>query len=164
NSFLAIYDTSDPTQTADQLLSINLADPARDVAISRGIGYVVDGNELDVVNYLPFDTKGVRPTVSITALTTDEDIVTPGIQVLEGSTVPISVNATDDVQVRNVELLVNGQVVQNAVSYPFNLFAIAPELTVGATSFTVQVRATDTGGNVGVSNILTISLIADNSP
>jgi methionine-rich copper-binding protein CopC len=164
NSFVAIYDTSDPTKTANQLLSINLPGPARDVAISRGIAYVVDGNELDVVNYLPFDTKGIAPTVSISTSAQDEDSVTPGLQVFEGSTVPIAVNATDDVQVANVELLVDGQVVQNAVSFPFNLSAIAPTITGTASSFTVQVEAIDTGGNVGLSNVLTIGLLSDTSP
>jgi len=41
----------------------------------------------------------------------DLDPQAAGIQVLEGATIPVSIRATDDVQVRSLELLVNGQVV-----------------------------------------------------
>jgi hypothetical protein len=72
----------------------------------------------------------------------------------------VLVNVLDDVQVRNVELIVNGQVVQNDVSFPFDLSAVALGLD-GTDSVTIQVRATDTGGNVSLSNILTVALVPD---
>ena len=49
----------------------------------------------------------------------------PGIQVLEGTSIVIDADISDDVQVRNVELLVNDVVVANDVSFPFDLSAVA---------------------------------------
>jgi hypothetical protein len=124
------------------------------VALASGIAYVADGSAgLQVVNYLPFDTKGQPPTASISSPGT------AGPQLVEGSTIPVQVTVSDDVQVRNVELLLNGQVVANDVSAPFEFFATAPTLASGATQVTLQVRATDTGGNVALSNTLTYSLV-----
>ncbi len=111
-----------------------------------------------------FDTNGIPPTASISTTATDVDLIaTPGLQVLEGSTLPIQAVVNDDVQVQNVELLVNGQVVQNAVSFPFNFSVIAPTIATSGSSFTIQLLATDTGGNVGLSNVLTIGLVSDTS-
>jgi len=59
---------------------------------------------------------------------------------------------------------VNGQVVANDVSGPFDFGVIAPILASGATSVTFQARATDTGGNVGLSNVLTYNLTRDLTP
>ncbi len=72
--------------------------------------------------------------------------------------------ASDDVQVSKVELLMNGQVVASAVSAPFDLSAVAPTLASGETTVAFQVRATDTGGNVGLSNTLTYNLTPDITP
>ena len=58
----------------------------------------------------------------------------------------------------------NGNVVTNDVSAPFDLLATMPTLASGATSANIQVRATDTGGNSTLSNILTYELIKDNAP
>ncbi len=164
NSYVEVYDTSNPDVTADRLLQIPLSAGASDVAISNGIAYVGEDGQLQVVNYLQFDNKGVPPTATITTSAPDVDLLTPGLQVLEGSTLPIQVNASDDVQVAKVELLVNGNVVQTAVSYPFNFFALAPTVAQSGNSFTVQVEAFDTGGNVGFSNVLTVGLENDTSP
>ncbi|MGH2413758.1 MAG: Ig-like domain-containing protein, partial [Microcystaceae cyanobacterium] len=118
--------TSDPTVTG----SINSSS-----AIASGIAYVADGTGgLQIINYLPFDNRGVAPTVSISSSIADADPNTSGILVVEGSAVPIKVTINDDVQVRNVELLVNGQVVTNDVSTPFDFFANVPILASGATS------------------------------
>jgi hypothetical protein len=164
NNFLQVYDTSDPNNVANLLLQLPLSTNGRDVAISRGLAYVAEGDRIEVVNYLPFDNQGVPPAVNISTTATDVDLINDGLQVFEGADVPVRVNVTDDRQVRNVELLVNGQVVSNDVSFPFDFFAVAPQVAPGATSFTVQVRATDTGGNVALSNVLTIGLVTDTSP
>jgi len=84
--------------------------------------------------------------------------------VLEGTDVPIRAAVTDDVQVRNVDLLVNGEVVRSDVSFPFDFSAVAPNIEGGSDSFTVQVRATDTGGNSALSDVLTIELVPDTFP
>jgi hypothetical protein len=53
-----------------------------------------------------------------------------------------------------VELLVNGQVALNDVSYPFNLTTVMPTIAANAGSdqVTLQVEAIDTGGNTTISN------------
>ncbi|WP_107666422.1 Ig-like domain-containing protein [Cyanothece sp. BG0011] len=158
---VALYDISDPDDTDAFITSFDTPGFTRDIAIASGIAYVADSNGgLQVINYLSFDSQGVAPTVSISS-NADLDPNTAVIEVLEGSSVPIQVDVTDDVQVRNVELLVNGEVVSNDVSFPFDLSAIAlAELPEGS-SATVQVRATDTGGNSTLSNILTLEINPD---
>ena len=83
---------------------------------------------MNVVNYLPFDSLGQPPAVTIST-SADLDPLTVGIQVQNGTTVRVNSNVTDDVQVRNVELLVDGVVVQNDVAFPFDLSAVALETT-----------------------------------
>jgi hypothetical protein len=90
----------------------------------------------------------------------DADSNTPGLQLLEGHTVSIKTTVSDDVQVRNVELLVNGKVVSNDAAFPFDLTALVPAISAGS-SVTLQVRATDTGGNSSLSNLLTLPVVAD---
>ena len=83
--------------------------------------------------------------VSTSAL--DVDPNTPGLQVVRGTTIPVHVNVTDDVQVRDVELLVNDKVVRRDVTFPFDLSAVAFGVDQAATTVKIQARATDTGGN-----------------
>jgi hypothetical protein len=159
---LVLFNVTDPTNTDAFLTSFNLPGNPSDLAIASGIGYVADGSAgLQVVNFLPFDTQGVPPTVSISSPVADADPNTPGTQVVEGSAIAITATVSDDVQVRNVELIVNGQVVTNDVSFPFSLTANSPLLASGQTSVAIQVRATDTGGNTTLSNVLTYGLVAD---
>ncbi len=162
-----LMDLSDPTNTGAYLTQFSLPAAPDDVAIASGIAFVADGSGgLQVVNYEPFDTKGVPPTASISlAPSPNVAVTTSGIQVVEGSNVAIEANVADDVQVRNVELLVNGQEVSNEVSPPFNLSTTLPTIAaVGTTPVTIQVSATDTGGNTSVSNTLSLQLLPDTSP
>jgi streptogramin lyase len=162
NSFIEVYDTSDPTKTANRLLQIPLSGGARNVVISRGIAYVADTSGLEVVNYLPFDNKGIPPQISISTSVASVD--PNSLKVVEGTTIPIRANAFDDVQVRDVQLLVNGQLVRDAVSFPFDFFAIAPTVAQSGSTFTIQAIATDTGGNTMLSNVITIGLVRDTFP
>jgi hypothetical protein len=161
DSFLEVYNTSDPNQTGNRVLQFPLGAGARDVAISRGLGYVAAGNQLSVVSYLPFDNQGVAPTVTMTSLVSDLDPQTPGVQALEGSTAALVAAVADDMQVRDVTLLVNGQPMASDVSYPFDFFTPLPLLSEGAASVTLQLRATDTGGNSALSEMLTLQLTPD---
>src|SRR5205807_297760 len=86
-------------------------------------------------------------------------------EVVEGSTLKLQVTTADDVQVSDVQLLVPGQPVQHAVSFPFNLSTVLPTITQnGSTTVTVQVLATDTGGNVSTPSVLTLDLVPDTTP
>ena len=78
---------------------------------------------------------------------------------------PLQVTATDNIHPRNVELLVNGKVVQNAVTYPFDLSVALPTIAQnGSDLVTIQVLAYDTGGNVGSSGVFTVELVEDGTP
>lgn len=162
-----LFDVSDPTNTNKLLATFILPDiPATpaDVAIANGIGYIAEGpGGLVLLNYLSFDTQGVAPSVSITASAADVDSQTAGTQVVAGTIVPINVTLSDDVQARNVELLVNGKVVANRVSFPWNLTIVAAA-NGGAGPMTIQVRATDTGGNSTLSNLITLQVVPDTQP
>ncbi len=164
---VGLLDLSDPTNTDDVLTVFNTPGVANSVAMADGIGFVADGSAgLAVLNYLPFDNKGIPPTASI-SLPSSVILGTDGsnLEVSEGSTIPVLADVADDVQVRNVELLVNGQVVENAVSAPFNLSVTLPTIAQnGSTPVTIQVEAFDTGGNVGTSNVLSVELVRDTTP
>src|SRR5262249_37483804 len=163
---LDLFDVSDPSNSNSFLTRLALPAEPAGVALASGIAYVADGTGgLQVVNYLPFDTKGQSPTVSISTTVADVDPNTPGVQVLEGASIPVQVSIHDDVQVRSVELLVNGTVVQNDVSFPYdNLLAVAPTLASGASTVTLQVRATDTGGKSALSNAIALGIFRDTTP
>ncbi len=159
---LGIYNVSDPADTDNFITQIDTPGFTNDIAIASGIAFVADGSSgLQVINYLGFDNQGQAPTVIITSPEADLDADVDGIQVLEGSSLPIQVDVEDDVQIRNVELLVNGEVVSNDVSFPFDLTATALNDDPEATRVDVQVRATDTGGNSTISNTLTFNLVPD---
>jgi hypothetical protein len=171
---LDVVDVSNPAKTGVFVTRIDL--PAavsdfssalipHDVVLASGIAFVADANAgLEVVSYLAFDTKGISPVVTVDASAADIDPSTPGVQVTEASTFAVRANIRDDVQIRNVELLINNQVVQNSVSFPFNLSVTAPRLTAQSPTVSVQVRATDSGGNTTLSDPLVIGLLADTRP
>ncbi|MGF1580707.1 MAG: Ig-like domain-containing protein [Gemmataceae bacterium] len=160
-NFVQVYDTSDPTNTNNLVTQFNLSGRARDLKISRGIAYVVVGNRLDVVNYRSFDALGQAPTANIQTDAQDQDPQQDGIQVLEGTRFVVQGVVTDDVQVRQVELLQNGQIVATDTSFPFDFFVTTPPLSEGIGSLGLQIRATDTGGNSTLSEIVTVNIVPD---
>jgi hypothetical protein len=160
---IEVYDVSDPTVVNGKVQEFPLSGSALDVAVSRGLAYVGNGNQLSVVNYLPFDNAGEPPTVSISTPTSDEDPNRSGLQILEGTSIPIRVDATDDVQIRQVELLVNGEQQEVDVSFPFDFSLIVPKLAADAPT-SIVVRAVDTGGNTATSQPLLIDVVGDIFP
>ncbi|MET0650002.1 MAG: Ig-like domain-containing protein [Pyrinomonadaceae bacterium] len=97
------------------------------------------------------DRAGVPPVVSITS-------PAAGGTVVEGSTLPITVQATDDVQVVSVDFIVDGTIVftDSAAPYQFNL-----AVPTGATSLTLGATAIDPGSNVGVAANVVVNVIPD---
>ncbi|PAY17972.1 hypothetical protein CKO51_18350 [Rhodopirellula sp. SM50] len=160
-----VTDLENTATTAETFRArVSLPSAPSDVVIAAGIGYVANGIDgLQVVNFLAFDDQGVPPTVSIDASSADVDALSAGIQVFEGRSLPIELSVSDDVQLRSVELLVDGIVVRNDVSFPFDVTALVPNLTGGATSesLMLQVRGTDTGGNASLSQLLELEVIKD---
>ncbi len=159
---LDLIDVRDPSDTAKFVTRFTLPVKPLDVALANGLAFIADGSAgLIVVNYLANDTKQVAPVASIAVDGIDADPSTPGVQVLEGRTVRITPTVSDDVQVRNVEVLINGNPVSRDVAFPFEFLAQAPAIAAGGTTMTVQVRATDTGGNVALSELVTLTVVPD---
>ena len=97
------------------------------------------------------DRGGVAPTVQITG-------PLGGSTFIEGTTVPIRVQASDDVAVVAVDFLVDGQAVFTDTSEPYQFNLTAP---VGARSVTLGARAIDLGNNVGNATTVQINVIPD---
>jgi streptogramin lyase len=97
------------------------------------------------------DNLGVPPVIQITSPAS-------GSQIIQGSTVTVTANATDDVAVAAVNFLVNGQLAFTATNAPYQYTFTAPStgstLTLGAT-------AVDFGGNVGAAPSVMLNLISD---
>src|SRR6185436_11671155 len=114
---LDIFNGADPQQTNTLLTRVNLPQIPKGLALAGGFAFVADGSSgLQLVNYLAADIQGVAPTVSITLDAIDANPSKPGVQVMEGRAVRIASTISDDVQVRGVELLVNGRVISTDVS------------------------------------------------
>jgi hypothetical protein len=160
-----LFDSSDPTNVSQFLTRFSLPAAANDVAIGAGIAFVANGSSgLQVVNYLPFDTTGIPPTINLDTSNLTPDPTLGGFDAVEGSLLTLNATVSSNVQVRNVELLVNGQVVQNDVSFPFDLSTYLPAIATAGTSVIVQLSATDTGGNTTITNPITINLVPDTTP
>ncbi|MBG6199749.1 Ca2+-binding RTX toxin-like protein [Labrenzia sp. EL_13] len=159
-------DTSNPSDTGDLITRFELPNSPTAVVIAGGVGYVGDASgNLHVVNYAPFDVNGIAPTADFDTLPEDVDPDTPGIQVLEGSRLRLEADVSDDIQVREVELLLNGQALLADLQYPFSFDVVLPELAEGSDGLnTIQIRATDTGGNVGLSQEISFELVSDKLP
>ena len=162
---LQLHNAANNDVTFDLIQEFPTPGTAQSVAVAGGVAFVADGSAgLQIINYLPFDSAGVTPTVAIETNAVDVDSATAGIQLIEGSRIGISPTITDDVQVRNAELLINGETVRNDASFPFDFTTTIPVLANGADSVTLQVRATDTGGNTTLSNEIIIDIVPDTIP
>lgn len=159
---LFVLNNSDPTNTGNFVTRYDLPTVARSLALGAGIAFVAGGTGgLQVVNYAPFDVLGKAPTVATSTPVPDFDDKAAGLQIVEGTSVPVNVVITDDVQVRNVEFLVNGKVTTNDVAFPFDFVVPVPQIAQYGKSLSLQVRATDTGGNVTISAPINVELIPD---
>ncbi|MDG0865163.1 choice-of-anchor D domain-containing protein, partial [Pelomonas aquatica] len=163
---LDLMNVSDPTNTGTLVTRYNLPAVPRDVVIANGLAFVADSTGgLQIVNYVAFDAKGVPPqVVSLQVDAKDADPGTPGVQVLEGRSFTVRPTVADDVQVRNVELLVDGVVVADAPAFPFVFTAQTPTIAAGGNKLSVQVRVTDTGGNSTLSAPVVFDVVKDTFP
>ena len=162
---VTVLQTPNATTTNSVFTQIVLPTIAERLALASGLAYVADGTGgLQLVSYLQFDTGSTPPTISLDPLAGDVDPVMPGVQLYEGSTLSIGNHITDDVQVRSVELLVNGVVTLKDLSYPYDLTTVLPKIATAGNQVTLQVRATDTGGNVQLSSPIVVDLVADTTP
>lgn len=153
---VSIYDVSDPNNSPNFLTDFQTPGVARAVTIYNGIAYVADHTGgMSVVNYLPYDSAGVPPAITILE---PQD----GDSVEGGSVVRVQVNATDDVQVRNVEFYVDNQLLKTDGNYPFEV-TLPVGLNIGDSSVLVA-RASDTGGNATFSDPVVLNITPDSTP
>ena len=97
------------------------------------------------------DTAGIPPTASITS-------PAPGATVIEEATLPISVQAADDVTVAAVSLLVNGVLVATDTAFPYQFTVTVP---IGVSSLTLGATVVDVGGSVGAAPNVVVNVIPD---
>lgn len=72
----------------------------------------------------------------------------------------LQVDANDDTQVVSVDLFVNGSVIASQSSFPFD-FDLS--FAIGGTVM-LQGRAFDSGGSIGLSNVLSVDILQDITP
>jgi hypothetical protein len=130
---------------------------ARDHAVYNGLAYVADGWQgLQVLAYRSYETGDIPPKLEVRSNDLNGSAE-------EGSTFVLRAIVSDDVQVKNVDFWINGELVKVDGGYPFSLAYKVPLLTE-ATEFSAQIIARDTGGNEVRSETLTFSISEDATP
>lgn len=128
------------------------------VTLYNGFAYIADSSAgLQVVNYLAFDALGQAPTVTLTSSAVAGEFE-------EGKVMRATAAVTDDVQVRNVQFFIDGELALTDGNFPFAMRFVTPILADGISRFTLKSIATDTGGNTAESAELTINLVPDATP
>lgn len=128
---------------------------AESVALASGLAYVADGESgLQVVRYLPRDTRGIAPSVILAGGQSEG-------RAEENQVLTLEARVADDVVVSRVEFWLDGEWVATDTSFPFELRYLAPSRSATRTSLTVQARALDTGGNRATSPNLVLELVPD---
>ena len=82
----------------------------------------------------------------------------PNHSALEGSTLPVAVDATDNFAVASVRVLVNGQLQATTQTPPYQLSIPVP---VGETSMVLSAEAVDFAGNRGTSSDVPVIIVRD---
>ncbi len=126
------------------------------IALGDGFGVLTTGaSGIQVFRSRPLvDNGGLAPTVSI---------ITPGEggDVPSGFFVPVTAVAVDDVKVSFVELYVDGELWDIDSTPPFNFFFQTGGISAEQT---IQLQATDLGGNVGLSLPVQVNVVAPPPP
>lgn len=152
---VSLFDLSDPTN----FLLINefaLPAPPTTVSVFNGLAYAGDqSGGLQVVNYLPSDTAGIAPTISLTS-----NFGLSSIE--EGKLARITADVTDDVQPRAVEFYLDGQLSETDNAFPFAFRFVSPTLSQ-TSQFTLRARVFDTGGNFTWTQEFTVTVTADST-
>ena len=122
------------------------------IALDLSFGYLVIPGTLRILKYQNItDPYGIPPVVSITS-------PIPGTTLIQGQTVTFSANATDDVAVASVNLLVNGQPVTTLQASPYQTSYTVPS---SATMLIFSATAVDYGGNIGAAPNVSVQVIPD---
>lgn len=163
---IPITDISDPSTLRPRAI---LNFPDRD---DNGMGIAADGafvylaaDRTNIIKFLSFgdsrlyigqflalsDNRGIPPTAAITP-------PAPGITVIEGSLLPVTVDAADDIGVAAVNFFANGEPVFKATTKPYQFNLTVP---AGSPTLTLSATAADFGGNVGTAQPVVVNVIPD---
>ncbi|MCP5517327.1 MAG: Ig-like domain-containing protein [Verrucomicrobiales bacterium] len=155
-----LYDVRDPENRTEFVTEFPTPGITRSLALHRGQVLAADGDGgLLVFNYLAADTGGAPPTVRLEATF---PLDPPRAE--SGTYAALIAEAADDVLVREVEFHMDGNRVAIDVGYPFEYRFRVPTLTAEKSTFTVRVRAIDTGGNATWSDPAVIAIVPDATP
>lgn len=130
---------------------------AKAISIFNGLAYVADGAAgLQVLNYLPYDAQKRPPTGALVISATNE--------VSAGGYVVVRAEVEDDVQVRNVEFFLNGELLSVDGNFPFEVVYRVPINRVGS-RLVFSARVFDTGGNTTtITNVPSLTIVEDRLP
>jgi sugar lactone lactonase YvrE len=146
-------------------LEIPTPGDAMAVSIYNGFAFVADSSSgVQVINFMPYDFKGVMPTIQLESnFNLTPDPTTGKVKIDEGKRMLLKAIVSDDVMVRNVELYINGEKFATDGNYPFEFTEITPLRSV-MTEFKLKARAYDTGGNYEETDEITLELFPDSVP
>lgn len=110
--------------------------------------------------------QGTAENIEITVVPDNRPVVvllTPvaGAQIIEGSSVTIAADASDDVQVAKVEFFVNGTLSRTVTSSPYRFDYRVP---LGITQISIVAVATDSGGQTASTDPLVLPVEPDPNP
>lgn len=127
-----------------------------DVVARDGVVYLLGNTRrLYTGRYLQVqDGEGIAPDVTIVS---PED----GSSIEERRFLTIQAEASDDLQVKSVEFLVNGEATYVDHHAPFEWVYEVPE---GLSSLVLSANAEDYGGNVGTAEDVSVNVVPDDDP
>lgn len=159
---LWLYDLREPAANEAFLSLIPMPGRARAVALFNGLAYVAASQAgLQVVGYQSLDTAGQAPTITLSG---SFPIAGATGQAEEGKLARLTAAVTDDVQVRQVQFFVDGELIGTDGQFPFETRFLTPERSAGRTNFTVRAVAWDTGGNSNSTPTIAVELVPDATP
>ncbi len=106
----------------------------------------------------------LTPRATVTSTAADADPATPGVQILEGSQVPLHVTVDASVAVQTIQILANGAVVTTGYSAPADFTIMAPHITPDVQTLVVQAQVTDTRGFITLSSLIEFDLLRNVVP
>jgi hypothetical protein len=156
---VSLYEVLSGTSTTNFVTTLPTPGDPRSIVIHRGLAYVADGpGGLQVLNFLPRDTAGQRPSIAFgPPLNTQTSLEI-------GSTPLLTFVTGDDRQVREVELYRDGQRIASAGSFPFQIPVPIAPADAGQGSVVFRARAIDTAGNERWTDERRVTLTPDQTP
>lgn len=143
-------------QRDDQGLGIAVDHQFVYLTAERCCGITQNGTSGDTALYIgqylfAEDTAGIAPAITLTSPVQQPTAV-------EGGTLRIAANATDDILVASVEFIVNGQVIATDTVEPYEVLYSVP---AGVPSLTISARAIDLANNSTITPQVIMSVIPD---